>query len=295
MGLRLTPTGGGDDVDAAMALAQAARDAAAAAQEKGDEAVRMIRNDRERNAMSLDELRAAAAQLPTTQQAAAEAHLALQEQLDTLRDLINTDAAANDETQQQLDSLTQRVDNIELIPGPPGVAGKDGSPGKSAYLLARDAGYGGTETQWLASLKGADGATGAAGKDGVTPTLTIGTVTTGAAGSNAAASFSGTAAAPVLNLTIPRGATGSAGNAGTANLAVGIRPTPALGLLSSIDVTIPLSKDMGGTTYSYQYATTFDQTAAMQVTFKSRTSSSITFTCKALVALGSGFISVVAW
>ncbi|WP_249873000.1 hypothetical protein, partial [Oceanobacillus saliphilus] len=40
-------------------------------------------------------------------------------------------------------------------------------------------------------------------------TLSVGTVTTGAAGSNAAASITGTAPAQVVNFTIPRG------NAGT--------------------------------------------------------------------------------
>ena len=45
----------------------------------------------------------------------------------------------------------------------------------------------------------------------VTPSFSIGTVTTGAAGSSASASITGTDAAPVLNLTIPRGNTGNTG------------------------------------------------------------------------------------
>ena len=47
--------------------------------------------------------------------------------------------------------------------------GKDGVDGKSAYQIAVDNGYPGTEQAWLASLHGADGAkgdTGASGKDG---------------------------------------------------------------------------------------------------------------------------------
>ena len=48
--------------------------------------------------------------------------------------------------------------------------------------------------------------------DGTTPDFSIGTVTTGAAGSSAAASITGTAAEPVLNLTIPQGLKGDAGN-----------------------------------------------------------------------------------
>ena len=49
------------------------------------------------------------------------------------------------------------------------------------------------------------------GENGVTPNLTIGTVETLAAGSNATASISGTVEEPVLNLGIPRGKTGASG------------------------------------------------------------------------------------
>lgn len=48
------------------------------------------------------------------------------------------------------------------VPGPPG------ADGKSAYQIARDHGYGGTETQWLASLVGAQGQTGSQGPAGNT-------------------------------------------------------------------------------------------------------------------------------
>lgn len=283
MALRLTPTGDSGEAAAALLKAQAAQDAAEAAMERANNARGMVLADRERNALSLDELRAAAAQLPTTQQAAAEAHLAFQQQIDMLREMVNTDATENDATQAQVDAMFEQLQNIQLTPGPQGEAGPRGpagadgakgatgavgpqgergpagvagpagsagatgpagADGLSAYQIARNQGYGGTETQWVASLKGATGATGPAG---------------------------------------------------TANLAVGIRPTPALGLLSSIDVTVPLSNDMGSTTYNYRVAASFDLNSVMQVTYKSRTSSSITFTCKALVALGSGFLSVVAW
>ena len=55
---------------------------------------------------------------------------------------------------------------------------------------------------------GPTGATGANGPAGETPTLTIGTVTTGDPGTEAAASITGTAPNFVLNLTIPQGPTG---------------------------------------------------------------------------------------
>lgn len=47
--------------------------------------------------------------------------------------------------------------DIKGPPGEDGAAGTDGADGKSAYQIAVDSGFTGTETEWLASLKGADG------------------------------------------------------------------------------------------------------------------------------------------
>lgn len=47
------------------------------------------------------------------------------------------------------------------------------------------------------------------GPTGETPTISIGTVTTGDPGTQAAASITGTAPNYILNLTIPQGPTGS--------------------------------------------------------------------------------------
>ena len=55
------------------------------------------------------------------------------------------------------------------------------------------------------------GETGPTGPIGDTPVLTIGTVTTGAPGSAAAATITGTAPNFVLDLTIPQGPTGPTG------------------------------------------------------------------------------------
>lgn len=63
--------------------------------------------------------------------------------------------------------------------------------------------------------KGADGVQGQAGPKGdpgATPNLTIGTVTTG---TDAAATITGTAEAPVLNLTLPKGEKGDKGDPGS--------------------------------------------------------------------------------
>ena len=56
--------------------------------------------------------------------------------------------------------------------------------------------------------QGLTGEIGPTGPAGETPTLTIGTVTTGAPGTDASASITGTAPNFVLNLTIPQGPTG---------------------------------------------------------------------------------------
>lgn len=49
--------------------------------------------------------------------------------------------------------------------GLPGRDGIDGTDGKSAYIIAIEHGFSGTENEWLQSLKGADG------KDGITPDM----------------------------------------------------------------------------------------------------------------------------
>lgn len=72
--------------------------------------------------------------------------------------------------------------------------------------------------------KGADGVQGQAGPKGekgdpgATPNLTIGTVTTG---TEAAATITGTAEAPVLNLTLPKGEKGDKGDPGSSGSSTG--------------------------------------------------------------------------
>lgn len=63
-------------------------------------------------------------------------------------------------------------------------------------------------------IKGEDGADGADGKDGVAATITIGTVTTGAAGSQAQVTNAGTTNAAKFNFVIPKGADGADGQNG---------------------------------------------------------------------------------
>lgn len=60
------------------------------------------------------------------------------------------------------DGIVQVIKIGEVITGPQGSPGVDG---KSAYQLALDGGFVGTQEQWIASLKGADGKTPVKGVD----------------------------------------------------------------------------------------------------------------------------------
>lgn len=140
--------------------------------------------------------------------------------------------------------LITKIEEIELTPGPQGPQGEQGIQGpqgdkgekgdtgpqgpagidgKSAYQIAVDEGFVGSETEWLASLKGDKGDTGAKGdkgdqglpgadgKDGVdgkTPTLSTGTILTGDSTSDATASITGGNGVYYVNMTIPRGPRG---------------------------------------------------------------------------------------
>lgn len=78
-----------------------------------------------------------------------------------------------------------------------------GDEGKSAYQVAVDNGFEGTVVEWLASL---------VGPPGITPDISIGTVTTGQPGTPVVVTITGTPEAPVLNVTIPQGMQGNTGS-----------------------------------------------------------------------------------
>ena len=128
--------------------------------------------------------------------------------------------------------------------------GEDLPRGKSAYEIAKENGFNGTETEWLASLKGEPGAPGASGKDGtdgktpyvgdngswyigaddtgkpsrgakgepgkdgVTPTFSIESVETVEPGTDAEVTMTGDAPNHGLKFVIPRGDKGDTGAAG---------------------------------------------------------------------------------
>lgn len=61
----------------------------------------------------------------------------------------------------------KRIETIESADPPAdGEDGQDGTDGKSAYQIAVDNGFQGTESEWLESLKGQDGEDGTDGEDG---------------------------------------------------------------------------------------------------------------------------------
>lgn len=70
-------------------------------------------------------------------------------------------ADAQEATPDVLDSLLADMAEIRSMGG---VAGLDG---KSAYEIAVEHGFAGTEVQWLTSLMGSDGADGRDGRDGI--------------------------------------------------------------------------------------------------------------------------------
>ena len=80
-----------------------------------------------------------------------------------------------------------------------------------AYILRLGIPKGDTGATGSQGPQGQQGQQGLKGDTGATPEITIGTVTTGAPGTEAAATMTGTPEAPVLSLTIPRGDTGSLG------------------------------------------------------------------------------------
>ena len=106
-----------------------------------------------------------------------------------------------------------------------------GAPGTNASVTNT-----GTESNAVlnfvipAGATGANGADGATGADGTAATVQVGTTTTGAPGTNASVTNTGTESNAVLNFVIPAGATGAAGVAGTAaTVQVGTTTTGAPG------------------------------------------------------------------
>lgn len=102
--------------------------------------------------------------------------------------------------------------------------------------------------QGTQGTQGIQGPTGNTGATGPANTLTIGAVTTGTAGSSAAATVTGTAPNQVLNLTIPTGAQGPAG-------------AGAPDATTTVKGSVRLAGDLAGTADSPTVASTFIPTS----------------------------------
>jgi hypothetical protein len=92
--------------------------------------------------------------------------------------------------------------------GPAGSTGSDGADGDSAYQIALDNGFVGSESAWLASLVGATGATGATGAAGAKgdkgDTGDAGaTGATGSTGARGSKWFTGTGAPGAIGGSLP--------------------------------------------------------------------------------------------
>lgn len=199
------------------------------------------------------------------------------------------------------DELSERINSIQLTPGPAGKDGADGQPGAngvdgkpglngtdgrngidgqpgrdgtngnngadglSAYQVARAGGYGGTQTQWLASLVGPTGPAGPKGDKGDT----------------------GPAGVPTLQIEFRDG--------------IAVPPvTSLLGLSATTDVTITWPNPMPDTNYvvtpqvSTAVAALIGKTS---VTLKTKTTTGcvVTVTTTALIAAGQATLSAVAY
>ena len=82
-------------------------------------------------------------------------------------DGVKTDISAKGETGERGPKGDTGAQGPQGEAGERGTDGTDGIDGKSAYQLAVEHGYKGTEAEWLASLTGRAGQDGADGKDGV--------------------------------------------------------------------------------------------------------------------------------
>lgn len=268
----------------------------------------MVMNDRPRIA-TLEEI---AADYPTrvaesaADRAAIHAQIASNEtaiaRLATdIHDEAENRADADAAHQVAISGLNARIDTIELTPGPQGPQGErgtdgaDGAPGvdgKTAYDIARTHGYGGTETQWLASLRGDTGATGTQGAKGDRGE-------TGTAGPTG-----------LTGATGPKGDTGLQGPIGLsgrdANVQIEYRDginVPAISILNlgtaSTEVTITWPTPFPDANYNVtpQLSTTNSALigrATATVKSKTATSAVITVTTNAIVTLGALVLSAVA-
>lgn len=100
-----------------------------------------------------------------------------------------------------------------LLPGSEATVTNSGTSSAAVFNFGIPAGEKGEPGEaGPAGAQGPQGPAGADGKDGVAATITIGSVTTGEPGSDAAVTNSGTPTDAILNFKIPRGESGGSGS-----------------------------------------------------------------------------------
>lgn len=161
--------------------------------------------------------------------------------------------------------------DFEWISVPPG------ADGKSAYDLARDQGYGGTLTQWLASLKGDPGNPGSPGSPGGQGLSAYQVAV--------ANGFSGNEAAWLASLVGPAGSPGTTTWAGITDKPTTF--TPATHVHSAADLTSgTLSVSRGGT--GRAAATSYSIIAGGTSTTGAQTSIASSTAGRVMVSAGAG-------
>lgn len=186
------------------------------------------------------------------------------------------------------------------IQGVPGQDGADGAPGQAATIAVGTvttgaAGSSATVTNSGTSSaavfdftipKGDTGAAGSPGTPGAAATISVGSTTTGNAGTSASVTNSGTSSAAVLDFVIPRGDTGATGATGPAG-ADGFSPTATV-TQNTGSATISITDKNGTTT-----ATVYDGTTPTinKVLLQHYQSSDVVVTTSTTVSLASGTIT----
>lgn len=92
--------------------------------------------------------------------------------------------------------------------------GQPGPQGDSAYQVAVNNGYEGSQVQWLQYLEGNTGPQGPPGANGLTPTIAVGSVTSLPTNQTPTITNTGTSSGAVFNFGIPKGETGLQGAQG---------------------------------------------------------------------------------
>lgn len=137
--------------------------------------------------------------------------------------------------------------SLATITGPTGATGATGSQGIQG--IQGDTGATGSQgPQGIQGIQGDPGATGSTGSAGAAATIAVGNVTTGAPGSSATVTNTGTSGAAVFDFAIPRGDVGATGSAG----ATGAAGANGQGVPTGGSATQVLSK-IDGTDYNTQW------------------------------------------